>query len=39
LLTFVKDDKGKVGHLIFHRDGHDAKAKRLENEPTPAAAK
>src|SRR5262249_46060210 len=39
LLPFVKDDKGKVSHLIFHHDGNDSKAKRLETEPAPAAPK
>lgn len=38
-LTFVKDDKGKIGHLIFHHEGVDSRANRLEDEPAPAAAK
>ena len=25
--TFVKDDKGKVTHIVLHRDGNDTKAK------------
>jgi CubicO group peptidase (beta-lactamase class C family) len=29
-ITFVKDDKGKVGHLVIDQGGRDAKAKRLE---------
>jgi CubicO group peptidase (beta-lactamase class C family) len=37
-ITFVKDDKGKVGHLVIHQGGRDVKAKRLEGEP-PSKAK
>ena len=37
--TFVKDDKGKVTHIVVHREGHDTKAKRLDSEPTAGAAK
>ncbi len=31
-ITFVKDEKGKVGHLVIHQGGLDVKAKRLEGE-------
>ena len=37
--TFVKDEMEKVSHLVFHHDGRDTNATRLENEPTPPAAK
>jgi CubicO group peptidase (beta-lactamase class C family) len=33
-IKFVKDDKGKVGHLVIHQGGHDVKAKRLEDAPS-----
>jgi serine-type D-Ala-D-Ala carboxypeptidase/endopeptidase len=32
-ITFVKDDKGQVGHLVIHQGGLDIKAKRLEDAP------
>ncbi len=38
-VTFVKDDKGKVTHIVVHRDGQDTKAKRLDREPKSDAAK
>ena len=38
-VTFVKDDKGKVTHIVLHRDGHDTKAKRLDGEPKTEAGK
>jgi CubicO group peptidase (beta-lactamase class C family) len=28
-ITFAKDDKGKVSHIVIHQGGHDIKAKRL----------
>jgi hypothetical protein len=31
--SFVKDDKGKVSHLVLHMVGRDTKATRLEPEP------
>ena len=31
-VTFVKDDKGKVTHIVLHRDGRDTRAKRLDDE-------
>ncbi|WP_435010659.1 serine hydrolase [Tundrisphaera lichenicola] len=31
--TFVKDDRGKVTHIDLHRDGRDAKASRIKDEP------
>jgi hypothetical protein len=32
-ITFVKDDKGKVSHLVLHQErGGDVKGKRLEGE-------
>jgi CubicO group peptidase (beta-lactamase class C family) len=37
-ITFVKDDKGKVGHLLIHQGGLDVKAKRLEGG-APSKAK
>jgi CubicO group peptidase (beta-lactamase class C family) len=33
-LTFVKDDKGKVTHVVVHQGGRDVKATRLENQAT-----
>ena len=36
-LTFVKDDKGKVTHLVIHQGGRDIKAKRLEAESASKA--
>lgn len=38
-MTFVKDDKGKVTHLVVHRDGRDTRAKRLDGEPKSDAAR
>ena len=38
-VTFVKDDKGKVTHLVVHRDGRDTQAKRLDGEPKSDAAR
>jgi CubicO group peptidase (beta-lactamase class C family) len=38
-VTFVKDDKGKVTHIVFRREGHETKAKRLDGEPKTGAAK
>ena len=38
-VTFVKDDKGKVTHIVLHRDGHDTKAKRLDGEAKTEAGK
>jgi CubicO group peptidase (beta-lactamase class C family) len=38
-VTFVKDDKGRVTHIVVHREGHETKAKRLEGEPKPHAAR
>ena len=38
-MTFVKDDKGKVTHIVLHRDGHETRAKRLDSEPKTEAAK
>jgi CubicO group peptidase (beta-lactamase class C family) len=38
-VTFVKDDKGKVTHIVLHREGHDTKAKRLDSESKIEAAK
>jgi CubicO group peptidase (beta-lactamase class C family) len=32
-IRFVKDDKGKVTHMIIHQGGLDVRAKRLEGEP------
>ncbi len=31
-ITFVKDDKGKVTHMVLHQGGRDIKAKRLEGQ-------
>jgi CubicO group peptidase (beta-lactamase class C family) len=39
LVTFIKDDAGKVTHIVVHREGHDTKAKRLIGEPKADAAK
>ncbi len=38
-ITFVKDDKGKVTHLVLHQGGLDIKAKRLEGKPEGVEAK
>jgi Domain of unknown function (DUF3471) len=38
-ITFVKDDLGKVTHIVVHREGRDTKAKRLESEPKADAGK
>jgi CubicO group peptidase (beta-lactamase class C family) len=38
-VTFVKDDKGKVIHIVVHRDGQDTKAKRLDREPKSDVAR
>jgi hypothetical protein len=38
-LTFVKDEKGKITHVVVHRDGHETKAKRLDGEPKSDAAR
>jgi hypothetical protein len=38
-ITFVKDDQGKVTHIVVHRGGREIKAKRLEGEPKTDAAK
>jgi CubicO group peptidase (beta-lactamase class C family) len=32
-VTFVKDDKGKVTHIVVHDNGTDITAKRLDGEP------
>jgi CubicO group peptidase (beta-lactamase class C family) len=37
--TFVKDQKGEITHVVFRRDGHDTKAKRLAVEPKFKAAR
>jgi hypothetical protein len=31
-ITFIKDDKGKVTHVVIHQGGRNIKAKRLEDE-------
>jgi D-alanyl-D-alanine-carboxypeptidase/D-alanyl-D-alanine-endopeptidase len=31
-ITFVKDDKGKVTHIVIHQGGRDTTAKRVEGE-------
>ncbi len=31
-MTFIKDDKGKVTHILLHREGRETKAKRLDGE-------
>ena len=31
-MTFVKDDKGKVTHILLRREGRETKAKRLDGE-------
>jgi CubicO group peptidase (beta-lactamase class C family) len=36
--TFVKDEKGKVTHIVLHRDGNDTKAKRLDGESNTRAS-
>ncbi len=38
-ITFVKDDKGKVTHVVLRREGHDTRAKRLDGDPKPNAAR
>jgi CubicO group peptidase (beta-lactamase class C family) len=38
-VTFVKDDKGKVAHIIAHREGSDTRAKRLEDAQKADAVK
>jgi CubicO group peptidase (beta-lactamase class C family) len=38
-ITFVKDDKGKVTHIVIHQGGRDTNAKRLEGEPKVGKAK
>jgi CubicO group peptidase (beta-lactamase class C family) len=38
-VTFVKDDKGKVTHIVIHREGRDMKATRLDGEPKSDAAR
>jgi hypothetical protein len=37
-LTFVKDDKGQVKHLVLHQNGRDMEARRLgpDYQPPPA---
>jgi hypothetical protein len=37
-ITFVKDDKGKITHIVLHRDGRDTEAKRLNDEPKASAS-
>jgi CubicO group peptidase (beta-lactamase class C family) len=32
-ITFVKDDQGKVTHLVLHQGGRETRVKRLESEP------
>jgi CubicO group peptidase (beta-lactamase class C family) len=38
-VTFVKDDKGRVSHIVVHRDGRDTNGKRLDDEPKAGAGK
>jgi CubicO group peptidase (beta-lactamase class C family) len=38
-ITFVKDDKGKVTHIVIHQGGRDTKAKRLEDQTKEQQAK
>jgi CubicO group peptidase (beta-lactamase class C family) len=38
-ITFVKDDKGKVTHIVIHQGGRDTRAKRLEGEDPAAPTK
>jgi CubicO group peptidase (beta-lactamase class C family) len=38
-VTFVKDEKGTVTHIVVHRDGRDIRAKRLDSEPKPDASR
>jgi hypothetical protein len=35
-LTFIKDDKGKVTHLVLHQGGRETKAKRLDPDEAKA---
>ena len=37
-ITFVKDDKGNVTHIVIHQGGRDTKAKRLEEHNHAHAA-
>jgi hypothetical protein len=37
--TFVKDEMGKVTHMVLHRDGNDSKAKRLDRDSKTEAGK
>ncbi len=39
LITFVKDDQGKVTHAAAHEGGHDVKAKRLADDAKANATK
>jgi hypothetical protein len=32
-ITFVKDDKGKVAHIVLRHEGRETKTKRLDGEP------
>jgi hypothetical protein len=32
-ITFVKDDKGEVTHIVVRRGGREIKAKRLDSKP------
>ena len=38
-VTFVKDDKGKVSHIVLRREGRETKAKRIDDNPKVDAAK
>ena len=38
-VTFVKDDKGKVTHIVLQRDGRETKAKRLDDKPKAEATR
>jgi Domain of unknown function (DUF3471) len=35
-LTFLKDDEGKVTHVVLHQGGRETKAKRLEPDEVKA---
>ncbi len=39
LITFVKDDQGKVTHAVVREGGHDVKAKRLADDAKAEATK
>ena len=38
-MTFVKDDKGKVTHILLRREGRETKAKRLDGEAKADASR